>query len=123
MNEAAYKGWLKPSILLCVWDNGGSRGHELAERLVELGFGDVKLKRIYSTLQRMEAAGLVAPDNEYVDRPAWRRYGITASGERHLEFWARSFEAYRKEMDYFLHLYRGELKGQKSQHGPPFVLQ
>lgn len=70
-----------------------------------MDFGDVELKRLYSTLQRMEAAGLVASDGEHVGWPTRRRYEITAAGERHLEFWAKSFAVYRDDMDRFLQLH------------------
>ncbi len=103
-------GWLEPSLLLCVWDTGECRAHEIAERLAELGFGDVKLKKIYPVLQKMERDGLVTSDDEYLDWPAWRRYGITASGEGYLEIWVNAFERYRDGVDHFLRLY-GERPG------------
>lgn len=101
----AYGGWIEPSLLLCLRDAGSRRCHELAGMLVGLGFGNVKLKRLYPVLQRMEEKGLVISGDGYVDRPTWRRYEITASGEQHLERWARAFERYRSEMDHFLWLY------------------
>ena len=115
VNDIAYRGWLEPFILLCVQNNGGFRGHELAETLAELGFGDVKLKRVYSILQRLEIAGLVASDDEHVNWLAWRRYGITVPGEPRLELWGESFEAYRKETNHFLQLYSEQPVQQKSR--------
>ena len=87
-----YGGWLEPSLLLCVWDTGECRAHEIAEKLAELGFGDVGLKKIHSMLQKMEKDGLVT------------------SGEGYLEIWAKAFERYRDGVDHFLRLY-GERSG------------
>ena len=82
---------------------------------MQLGFGDVKLKRLYPILQRMEKERLVASGDGHVDWPAWRRYEITASGEHHLEQWAEAFENYRTEMDHFLRLYSGWPGQQRSR--------
>ena len=111
----AYRGWLEPSLLLCLWNTGGSRGHELAEGLGELGFGEVKLKRIYPILRRMEEKGLITTGDKFVDWPAWRRYEITVFGERYLEHCAKSFVEFQAALDHFLQLYNGLPALQKSR--------
>ena len=101
--------------MLCLWNAGGSRGHELAEGLGELGFGEIKLKRIYPILRRMEERGLIITGDKFVDWPAWRRYEITVFGERYLEHCAKSFVELQAALDHFLQLYNGLPALQKSR--------
>jgi DNA-binding PadR family transcriptional regulator len=105
----AYKGWLVPSLLLCIRDRDSSRGHELAARLVELDFRNADMERLYKVLRKMERESWVTSDDSSVDGSAdWfaeRRYEITAAGEKHLELWAAAFEKYYIEIARFLRLY------------------
>ena len=109
----AYKGWLVPSLLLCMQDHGSSRGHKLAPRLIELVFRNADTERLYTVLRKMERERWTASDDSSVDDSAdWFvecRYEITATGEKHLELWAAAFEKYYVEIDRFLRLYDVEL--------------
>ena len=109
----AYEGWLVPSLLLCVRNRGSSRGHELAARLVELGFRNADTERLYTMLRKMQREKWVTSEDSSADgsadRFAERRYEITATGEKHLELWAAAFEKYYIEIDRFLKLYDVEL--------------
>ena len=109
----AYKGWLVPSLLLCLRDRGSSRGHELAARLVELSFRNADMERLYTVSRKMQREKWVTSEDSSVDGSADRfaecRYEITAAGEKHLELWVAAFEKYYVETDRFLRLYDVEL--------------
>ena len=66
-------------------------------------------------LRGMEKDGLVSTKDSFVDRPAWRRYEITASGERYLERWVGSLEKYHTQVGRFLQLYDEHFARRKSR--------
>ncbi len=96
--------WLVPFLLLCVRD-GGSYGHQLEERLDELGFDGIR-PEMYRALWQIEWEGMVLCDHEGDDfelLQGW--YEITEAGESYLEFWADFMVRYQREIDLFLELY------------------
>lgn len=105
--EARPRNWLVPVILLTLreWN---SYGYELMERATAFGFEAMNPGTLYRTLRQMEKDGIVESSWETSKGgPARRMYTITDAGEAYLEFWAKSLEAYRRNMDAFFKLYTG----------------
>jgi len=104
--------WLVLFLLLYVRD-GDSHIDELAERLGGLGFDTVTPDELHKTMQQLHEEGLVRED-PFVRRGVpsgsgaeGKGYELTLAGESYLDFWSDSLEQYGKELDHFLHLYRG----------------
>ena len=100
------RNWLVPVILVTLreWN---SYGYELMERLTAFGFETMNPGTLYRTLRQMEKDGVVKSDWETSQGgPARRVYSITDAGEAYLDFWARSLEQYRRNMDTFFQIYR-----------------
>jgi poly-beta-hydroxybutyrate-responsive repressor len=105
--EARPRNWLVPVILLTLreWN---SYGYELMERATAFGFEAMNPGTLYRTLRQMEKDGIVESSWETSKGgPARRMYTITDAGEAYLDFWAKSLEAYRRNMDAFFKLYTG----------------
>src|ERR671939_741248 len=105
--EARPRNWLVPVILLSLreWN---SYGYELMERTAAFGFEAMNPGTLYRTLRQMEKDGVVKSKWETSKGgPARRVYSITDAGEAYLDFWARSLEQYRRNMDTFFRLYTG----------------
>ena len=100
------EGWLAPFLLLCLSD-GGPCSHQLVERLTgELGFDETRPEEIYLALWRMEQDGMVLCDpNDRGVSLSEPRYENTEAGDACLRSWLGSLEQYRKEVEFFLHLY------------------
>ena len=96
--------WLIPFLLLCLGD-GGCYGHQLEERLDELGFDGMRLE-MYRALWQMEWEGMVLCDHEDDGSGLPRRwYEIAGAGEAYMEFWADSVARFQKEVDLFFRIY------------------
>jgi PadR family transcriptional regulator len=107
LSEASLADWLVPFLLLGLWERD-SYGHELAQRVADLGFGVTRPEVMYRTLRQMEKEGMVVLEHDGFDGGlSRRRYSITGSGEDYLEFWANSLERYQKEIDLFFKAYAG----------------
>jgi DNA-binding PadR family transcriptional regulator len=112
--------WLVLFLLLYTRD-GDFRIDELPERLGSLDFGTVTPEELYKTIQQLKEEGLVkdsplVPDGDHSGSGAVRkRFGLTVAGESYLQFWGDSLEQYGKELDHFLHLYRGGRDAHASQ--------
>jgi poly-beta-hydroxybutyrate-responsive repressor len=105
--EVRPRNWLVPVILVTLreWN---SYGYELMERLTAFGFETMNPGTLYRTLRQMEKDGVVKSKWETSKGgPARRVYSITDAGEAYLDFWARSLEQYRRNMDTFFRLYTG----------------
>ncbi len=103
------KNWLVPVILLSLreWN---SYGYKLMEQAAAFGFGAMNPGTLYRTLRCMEEDGLCQSGWETPNGggPARRMYSITDAGEAYLDFWAKSLEQYRRNMDTFFRLYTGQ---------------
>ena len=101
--------WLVPVILLSLreWN---SYGYKLMEHAATFGFGAMNPGTLYRTLRHMEKDGLCESrwDTPNGGGPARRMYSITDAGEAYLDFWAKSLEQYRRNMDTFFRLYTGQ---------------
>jgi poly-beta-hydroxybutyrate-responsive repressor len=110
------RNWLVPVILVTLreWN---SYGYELMERLTAFGFEAMNPGTLYRTLRQMEKDGVVKSKWETSKGgPARRVYSITDAGEAYLDFWARSLEQYRRNMDTFFRLYTGRsLRAEKKE--------
>ena len=103
-----------PTLLLFLRDED-CRGHELARRIGDYGFGEVHPRAMNRTLRRMESEGLVVSERDGSDYGLTRRwYSITAPGESYLESWAGSLARYQEEIDLFFALYEGSARGVRS---------
>jgi len=105
--EARPRNWLVPVFLLTLreWN---SYGYELMERATAFGFEAMNPGTLYRTLRQMEKDGIVESTWETSKGgPARRMYTITDAGEAYLDFWAKSLETYRRNMDAFFTLYTG----------------
>src|ERR687885_1272433 len=105
--EARPKNWLEPVILLTLreWN---SYGYELMKRTASFGFEAMNPGTMYRTLREMEENGVVKSKWETTKGgPARRMYSITDAGEAYLQFWAKSLEQYRRNMDAFFRIYTG----------------
>ena len=114
--EVRPRNWLVPVILVTLreWN---SYGYELMERLTAFGFETMNPGTLYRTLRQMEKDGVVKSKWETSKGgPARRVYSITDAGEAYLDFWARSLEQYRRNMDTFFRLYTGRsLRAEKKK--------
>src|ERR687886_525992 len=114
--EVRPRNWLVPVILLALreWN---SYGYELMERAAAFGFETMNPGTLYRTLRQMEKDGVVKSKWETSKGgPARRGYSITDAGEAYLDFWARSLEEYRRNMDTFFRLYTGRsLRAEKKK--------
>lgn len=101
-------GWLVPFLLLSMRD-GEHYGHELLERMGELGFEGTRPGEIYRTLRLLEGEGLTFSERGKVEYLlSRRRYGLTEDGVAYLEFLAHSLELYRRKAESFLLAYEGQ---------------
>ncbi len=115
-NEVRPRNWLVPVILVTLreWN---LYGYKLMERLTAFGFEAMNPGTLYRTLRQMEKDGVVKSKWETSKGgPARRVYSITDAGEAYLDFWARSLEQYRRNMDTFFRLYTGRsLRAEKKE--------
>jgi DNA-binding PadR family transcriptional regulator len=84
-------------------------GHELLERMGELGFGGTRPGEIYGTLRLLEGEGLTFSERgkmEYL--LSRRRYGLNEDGVAYLELLEHSLELSRTEAERFLLSYEGQ---------------
>lgn len=103
--ETWFGTWLIPFVLLSVRGRDLS-GHELLEKLSELGFGETRPGKAYRALRLLEGEGLIFSCRGRMEcLISQRRYGLTENGEAYLEFLAHSLERYRKEIDLFFLAY------------------
>jgi PadR family transcriptional regulator, regulatory protein PadR len=102
------RNWSVPVILLSLRECG-SYGYELMERTAALGFGTMNPGTLYRTLRHMERDGLCESEWDTTNGggPARRVYSITDAGKLYLEFWAKSLEKCRQQVDAFFRLYTG----------------
>jgi len=100
--------WLAPFLLLSMRD-GKLCGHELLERLGELGYEGTRPGEIYRTLWLLEGEGLTLSERGEMEYLLSRRgYGLSEVGHAFLEFLAHSLEQYRREVERFLLAYEGQ---------------
>ena len=101
-------GWLVPFLLLSMRD-GELYGHELLERMGELGFEGTRPGEIYRTLRLLEGEGLTFSERGKMEcLLSRRRYGLTEDGVAYLEFLAHSLELYTREAERFVLAYEGQ---------------
>jgi poly-beta-hydroxybutyrate-responsive repressor len=99
--------WLVPVALIALreWN---SYGYELMQRAAAFGLGAMNPGTFYRTLRQMEKEGIVKSSWKTGESgPARRMYSITDAGEAYLDFWADALKRYQRNVDAFLHLYRG----------------
>ncbi|HLL38953.1 MAG TPA: helix-turn-helix transcriptional regulator [Rubrobacteraceae bacterium] len=106
--EVRPRNWLVPVILVTL-RQCTSYGYKLMEQAAPFGFGAMNPGTFYRTLRNMEKDGLCESewDTSSGGGPARRVYSITDAGEAYLDFWAKSMEQYRRNMDTFFRLYTG----------------
>jgi PadR family transcriptional regulator, regulatory protein PadR len=106
--EVRPKNWLVPVILLSLrrWN---SYGYKLMEQAAAFGFVAMNPGTLYRTLRHMERDGLCESEWDTTNGggPARRVYSITDAGKLYLEFWAKSLEKCRQQVDAFFRLYTG----------------
>jgi PadR family transcriptional regulator, regulatory protein PadR len=103
--ETEVRDWFVPFLLLCM-RGGDLQGHELMDRLADLGFSAVRPGEIYRTLRRAEEEGLIFSEKESLGYLlSQRRYGLTEPGKAYIEFLADSLKTYRDEIEAFLLAY------------------
>jgi poly-beta-hydroxybutyrate-responsive repressor len=101
------RNWLVPFVLLSM-QHRDIPGHDLLEKLAELGLGETHPGEVYRTLQMLEREGMAFSEKGELDYLFSRRkYGLTGEGEAYLEFLAHSLELYRKEIELFFSAFEG----------------
>ena len=91
---------LQPNILILLW-NDHRHGYSIIQALEKSDFfyGEkIDPAGIYRTLKKMEEKALVESRWEGLEAPK-RVYRITAEGEKCLENWIFTLEAYQKTID------------------------
>jgi PadR family transcriptional regulator, regulatory protein PadR len=96
--------WLVPFLLLSM-RGGDLYGHELLEKLDELGFGETRPGEVYMTLRTLQEKDLTFSERGTEHLFSRRRYGLTELGEVHLESLAQVLDRCRREIELFFLLY------------------
>lgn len=103
--------WIVPTLLLFLREED-CRGHELARRIGDFGFGEVHPRVVNERLHWMEGEDLVVSERDGLDYgPTRRWYSITAPGASYLGTWADSLVRHQEELELFFALYEGAARG------------
>ncbi len=77
------KGTLRTIVLKLLADNGRMYGYEITKKVEELTDGKIKLTfgALYPVLHKLEAAGHIAIEQEFIGKRVRKYYSLTETGQ------------------------------------------
>ncbi|MEA3446354.1 MAG: PadR family transcriptional regulator [Bacteroidota bacterium] len=98
--ESLYKGTAESYIFQLLQQNGRMYGYEISKKIKEITNNNLNLpeSKLYPTLHKMEANGLLTPEFEQVGSRLRKYYKLTSKGQK------TSMEYLEKLREYIAHL-------------------